>query len=327
MDVGFFDSAVANLLSAPVLAFILGILAVSVKSNLQLPSSAMKMLSVYLLLAIGIKGGVAVRGAELTELAVAITATLAVGLVTPFVAYALLRTTTRLSSPDRGVIAAHYGSTSLVTFTAAYVYLQSISIVVPGYTATMLTVLEIPGLIVGLVLAHRGLAASDHATLPATIRDVITGKSIVLLVGGLVIGYALGESGFEPIAPVFRDAFAGILVFFLLGLGLQVGTQLRTVRSAGLGLVVFAVVFPAFIGIAAVTFGHLIGLPIGGSIILGVLAASASYIAAPAAVKFSLPQANLSIALTAALGITFPFNLIFGIPLFTWFALLISGSG
>lgn len=312
------DSALTNLLSPPVLAFALGVLAATVKSDLRVPDAMMRALSLYLLLAIGLKGGVALRGETAAAVIGPVAAALALGIVIPAAAYGALRLMTQLNRVDRGAIAAHYGSTSLVTFTAALVFLESATIAVPGYAATLLAVLEIPGILVGILLARRHLAKT--VGWGATFHEVLTGKSVLLLVGGLAIGVIAGPTGYAPIAPVFTDGFRGVLVLFLLALGLEVGHRLGTIRDGGWGLVVFAVLFPLAAGGLGVATGSLIGMGVGGAAIFGVLCASASYIAAPAAVRIALPDANLALSLTASIGITFPINLALGIPLLTWFA-------
>lgn len=308
-----FSLAASTLLSAPVLAFLLGALAVAVRSDLKIPEPLTAGLSLYLLLAIGLKGGVALRSTDPAELVLPLLLGLALGVLIPVAAFALLRVLTPYGPLDRGAIAAHYGSTSLVTFTAAVVALGSLGIAVPGYAATLLTALEIPGIIVGLMLARRG--AGGSSSWRSTAHELITGSSIVLLVGGLAIGAVIGADGFEPIAPLFTDAFRGVLVLFLLALGIQAAQRLGALRHGGAGLVGFAIVFPLVIVSAVTALGALVGLGVGGAVVLGILCASASYIAAPAAVRLALPEANLALPLTASLSVTFPVNLLVGIPL------------
>lgn len=317
------ETAVTNLTSPMVLAFALGVVAVLLRSTLRIPDALSQALSMFLLLAIGLKGGVALRGSDLGELGGAVAAALGLGFVLPVLAFLGLRLLTRLDTVNRGAVAAHYGSTSLVTFTAALLFLQSSGIEVPGTAATMLAILEVPGIVVAIYLAQRG--QSTHSSSWAALHEILVSKSIVLLLGGLVIGWLTGPAGYEPIAPFFSTLFPGVLTIFLLSLGLDVGSRLGSIRHAGPGLAVFAVVFPLLAGALGVGVGALIGLGVGGAAILGVLCASASYIAAPAAVRMSLPEANLSIALTASLGMTFPFNLILGIPLLTWLAERLAG--
>lgn len=302
----------STLLSAPVLAFVLGALAVAFCSPLRLPEQLSAALSIYLLLAIGLKGGVALRSSDLGDLVLPLALGLALGILIPLAAFGILRLVTPYGAIDRGAIAAHYGSTSLVTFTAAVVALTALDIEVPAYAATLLTALEIPGIVVGLLLARRGAGAMRWR---ATIRELVTGTSILLLVGGLLIGAIIGPDGFTPIAPVFTDAFRGVLVLFLLGLGITAAQQIRALRQGAVGLVGFAIFYPLVVVSAITALGALVGLGVGGAVVLGILCASASYIAAPAAVKVALPEASLALPLTASLSVTFPINLAVGIPL------------
>ncbi len=317
------DALLDNIVSAPVLAFVLGLLAVAVRSDLRLPEALTQSLSLYLLLAIGFKGGVALRGEAVGDVLGPVALALALGAVVPLAAYNALRWMSRLGPVDRGAVAAHYGSTSLVTFTAAIVFLESAGTAVPGYAATLLTVLEVPGIIVGLLLANRH--AARHVGWAGAVHEVLAGKSIVLLVGGLFIGWAVGAKGFAVVEPVFGDPFRGVLVLFLLGLGLEAGARLRSARTAGVGLLLFAILFPLAAGALGVLAGAAIGMPEGGAAVLGVLCASASYIAAPAAVRYSLPEANSAIPLLASLGVTFPVNLVVGIPLLAQLAAHVAG--
>jgi len=223
-------------------------------------------------------------------------------------------------------MAAHYGSTSLVTFTAAIVFLESLDIAFEGFMPTLLTVLEIPGIIVGLLLAGRYLSRNESSSQQdGWIREIIFGKSILLLGGGLIIGFLTGTQGYERVEPFFGSLFTGVLALFLLELGVLAGRRIGSVREAGIGLIAFATVFPLFAGTLGIIGGYIAGLSVGGAMILGVLCASASYIAAPAAVRLALPTANPGITLTASLGITFPFNLILGIPIYLFIAQSLEG--
>lgn len=304
--------AVTNLTSPPVLAFVLGLIAVVLRTDLRLPDAVYQATSIYLLLAIGIKGGVALRESSAGEVALPILVTVLLGVAIPVAAFALLRWWTPLGRIDRGAMAAHYGSTSLVTFTAALVFLEASAIAFEGYVATLLTILEVPGIVVGLLLAQgaRGQRFGE------SLREVVFGRSVLLLVGGLVIGFLTGTVGYARVEPFFGGIFIGVLTLFLLDLGMLTGRQLAAVRKAGPGLVAFALVFPVLAGSAGVIGGSVAGMSVGGAMVLGVLCASASYIAAPAAVRLALPEATPSITLVSSLGITFPFNLIVGIPLY-----------
>lgn len=317
--------ALVNLTSPPVLAFVLGVIAVSIKSDLRLPDAVYQALSIYLLLGIGIKGGVSLSEVTWSAIALPLLATLALGLVIPVLAFGILGAVTRLDTVNKGALAAHYGSTSLVTFTAALVFLDTLRVPYEGFVTTLLATMEVPGILVGLVLATRGV--NRDFSWGDSIRELLTSKSIVLLVGGLVLGVLTGANGYQGIDVFFSGLFPGILTLFLLELGIVAGRRLRDVGEGGLGLIGFGVAFPVIAGVLGVVAGALAGLSAGGAMVLGVLSASASYIAAPAAVRLALPEASPGVYLTAALGITFPFNLIAGIPLLYTVSNLLSDWG
>jgi hypothetical protein len=312
--VGALDLAVANLTSAPVLAFAVGVLATLLRADIRLPDPVYQAISMYLLLGIGIKGGVGLREASLGAVALPALATLLLGLTVPVVAFGLLRLLTRLGPIDRAAVAAHYGSTSLVTFTAALLFVEAAGEPVEGFMATLLALLEVPGIVVALMIASR---YRDSVGWGEALREVLTGRSIVLLIAGLLIGVGTGAAGYEKVEPFFGAIFSGVLTLFLLEMGVVAGRRIGDVRRAGVGLVVFAVVMPLLGGVAGVLAGQATGLSVGGAAVLGVLVASASYIAAPAAVRLALPEANPGVYLGASLGVTFPFNLVVGIPLLT----------
>lgn len=303
-----------SLASVPVLAFVLGVVGALLRADLRLPDAVYQATSIYLLLAIGIKGGVALRESDVLAVAAPAGMTILLGVVIPLLAFGILRFLTRLSTTDRGAMAAHYGSTSLVTFTAALVFLDSLGVSYEGYVTTLLAIMEIPGILVGLLLA--GSAARYAGKLGESVREILTGRSILLLAGGLVIGFITGPDGFARVEPFFGAPFTGVLALFLLEMGVLAGRRLGDVKRAGAGLIIFALAFPVLAGALGVLGGTVAGLSPGGAMVLGVLSASASYIAAPAAVRLALPQANPGITLTSSLGITFPFNLIVGIPLY-----------
>jgi hypothetical protein len=282
---------------------------------------------------------VALRASEPADVLLPIVVAIALGIVIPIAVFLVLKWVTRLNAIDRGAMAAHYGSTSLVTFTAALVFLDALDVSYEGFMPTLLTVLEIPGIVVGLLLAKR-YASTRSRVEDATsrdqvsrdsvsrdsvsrdsvsrdlIREVVLGKSVLILFGGLVIGFLTGVQGYEQVEPFFGGLFTGVLALFLLEMGVLAGRRLSDIRTAGPGLIIFAIVFPVFAGTLGIISGYLAGLSMGGAMILGVLCASASYIAAPAAVRLALPEANPGITLTSSLGITFPFNLIVGIPIY-----------
>jgi hypothetical protein len=275
----------------------------------------------YLLLAIGLKGGVALSSTPASEVWLPILVSVFVGGLIPVVVFFSLKVLTPLDKINRGAIAAHYGSTSLVTFTAGLVFLESSGLKVEGYMPSLLAVMEVPGIIIGILLAKKGVA---KGSLSGALNEVFTSKSVVLLLGGIVIGLATGPAGYSKVEPFFGGIFSGMLAIFLLQLGIQAGRSLQEVRTAGFGLLGFAAVFPLLAGMAGVWLAQSIDISQGGSVVFGLLCASASYIAAPAAVRLSLPEAKPGLYITTSLGITFPINLFIGIPLLTWFSGLLS---
>ena len=313
--------AEANLTSVGVLGFIFGFAASRVKSDVRVPDAIYQFLSIYLLFGIGLKGGHSLKSTPLADLVVPALATLACGVVIPLLAFGILKGARGLNNIDRGSIAAHYGSTSLVTFSAAILFLESNSIFVEGFAPALLTIMEIPGLIVGIFLASRSL--TTKVGWAETMREVLLGKTVLLLIGGLAIGFITSNQGYEKVSPFFVDLLSGFLVLFLIHLGYLAGSSFAEIKSVGRPLVFFAVLFPILSGAIGVSAGSLIGLSVGGATMLGVLSASASYIAAPAAVSVALPQASKTIALMSSIGITFPFNLILGIPIYYRFAELL----
>lgn len=305
----------ANLLSPVVLAFALGIVATRLKSDLRFPDELYQALSIYLLLAIGLKGGAALARTPLAEIWAPALVTLGIGCAVPLWSYAITRRIGRMSVADAAAIAAHYGSVSMVTFIAALSFMQVVGVPVEGFLPTLVALLEVPAIAIALVIA-RMRSAETPGRLGEVLHEVLAGKSILLLVGGLAIGAASGEAGLAKVAPFFVDPFQGALTLFLLEMGMVAARRFRDLRTAGVFLLSFALVMPVVHGFLGVWLGQLAGLSMGGATVLGVMSASASYIAAPAAVRIALPEANPGYYLTAALAVTFPFNLTVGIPLY-----------
>jgi hypothetical protein len=308
------DLARTNLLSPVVLAFVLGVVATLVKSDLEIPEPLVQGLSIYLLLAIGIKGGAALSEARLAEVAWPAVATLALGIAIPLACYVVLRRVRRMSASDSGAIAAAFGSVSVVTFIAANTLAQQRGTPPEGFMPALVAILEVPGILVALGLA----ASAEQRKEPwgTVLREMLFGQSIVCLMGGLVIGWVSGQPGLDEVAGFFVTPFKGALVLFLLELGMVAAKRLRDLRAAGPFLVGFGLVAAPVFGIAGVFAGQLTGLSPAGAAVMGAMAGSASYIAAPAAVRAGLPDANPAYYLPLALGVVFPFNLTVGIPLY-----------
>jgi len=306
--------AQANLTSVGVLTFIFGFLAARIKSDVRVPDAIYAFLSIYLLFGIGLKGGHSLKTSSVSELATPALTTIACGILIPLLAFLTLKLIKVLNDVDRGSIAAHYGSTSLVTFSAGLLFLESNNVFVEGYAPALLTLLEIPGLIVGIFLASRSLTTKVRWS--STLKEVLLGKTVLLLTGGLAIGLITSNEGYMKVSPFFVDLLNGLLVLFLLHLGYLAGSNFSGIRKVGAPLAAFGIFFPLLSGLIGVTAGSLIGMSVGGATMLGILAASASYIAAPAAVSVALPTASPTLALMSSIGITFPFNLILGIPIY-----------
>jgi hypothetical protein len=318
--------AVANLTSIPVLVFLGAIIAARVKTDVRLPDAVYQGITIFLLLGIGLKGGHALKATEGASFVLPALIALALGVAIPLLAFALLSVTKRFSQADRGSLAAHYGSTSLVTFSAGLVMLESLSFTAEPFVAALLAVMEIPGIIVGVYLGTRGSKEkAEPSRVGSSLHEVLLGKTVLLLVFGLLIGWIAPESSYTKVEPFFTELQPGVLVLFLLQLGFIVGSRLESVREAGLWLPLFALLMPVLTGSLGAILGIVAGMSVGGATMLAILCASASYIAAPAAVGIALPSANLSLSLTASLGITFPFNLIVGLPLYLLIAQTAAG--
>ena len=308
------DIILANLLSPIILAFVLGIVASLVKSDLEFPRPLYDALSIYLLLAIGLKGGVELSVTPLAEFAGPAVVTLVLGVLTPITAYNVLRRLGRLDRVNRAALAAHYGSVSAVTFIVAIAFGTLAGYEAEGFMPALVAILEVPAIVVALMIAYT--RSKRAGSWQAALHEVTTGRSVILLVGGLLIGLAAGREGMEGVAPFFVGGFKGALTLFLLEMGLVTARRLRDLKEVGLFLVGFGIVVPILHGALGVWAGGWAGLSVGGAAVLGAMVSSASYIAAPAAVRIALPEANPTFYLTAALGITFPFNLTLGIPLY-----------
>jgi uncharacterized protein len=287
---------VDTLTSPVILFFVLGFVAALAKSDLSIPEAFAKAMSIYLMAAIGLKGGVEVASSGITPDLVA-----------------LLTRFGKLSRIDAGAVAAHYGSVSVVTFVTAKEILTGQGLSPAGYMVAVLALMETPAIISGLMLARRGSANGNGGT---PWHEVLTNASVMLLVGAFIIGMIAGKDGFAPVKPLFDTGFRGVLCLFLLDMGLIAARRLIQSRKITVRLVSLALLIPILNGTIGSVIGTLIGLDVASAAALGILAASASYIAVPAAMRLALPEADPGIYLSMSLGITFPFNIIFGISLF-----------
>jgi hypothetical protein len=312
----------ANLLSPIVLFFVLGLAAAIARSDLNIPEPFAKALSLYLMLAIGFKGGAEVARAGLdSALLMLILAGIALSFVIPAIAFSILRVASPLPRIDAAAVAAHYGSISIVTFIAASEFLQSQAIAFEGYLVAVAAAMEAPAILTGIWLAQRGRKANSDTQgrerrMPS-MREILFNGSIVMLVGAFIIGWITGDEGLETMAPFVVDPFKGVLALFLLDMGLIAGRGLRSsLRMMGLRTILFGIYMPLISAVIATGVVMLLDLSTGSGALLITLAASASYIAVPAAMRIALPKAKPAIYATMSLGITFPFNLAIGIPLY-----------
>ena len=313
------DAIQANLLSPAVLFFALGLIAALTKSDLKFPEPLYVGLTIYLLVAIGFKGGVAIAEAGIAKVWLPALAAMALGALIPLWTYPLLRFGGKLSAVDAAAIAAHYGSVSAVTFIAATNYLKAINQPFESYATAFLAVMESPAILVGVVLgklATKQAGEKSGASIKTAMHEALFGRSIFLLGGSLIVGSLCGESGMAKVEAFFVTPFQGVLALFLLEMGLVAGRRLGDLKKVGPFLLGFGIVVPLINGALGVYLGKLTGLELGGATLLGVLSASASYIAAPAAIRMSLPDANPTLYLTSSLAITFPFNITLGIPIY-----------
>lgn len=307
----------------PIVAFfLLGLLARAIRSDLRMPEALYEALSIYLLLAIGLKGGMALAAQWRPELLLQSFAVMLLGAALALIAFFLLRSAVRLSVADAGSVAAHYGSVSVVTYAVGLNAMRSRGFEPEGVLALFLALMEVPGILVGVMMVklvrHETAASSTHggAHWSAALAEALRGKSIVLLMGGIAIGAVFGATALKPISPLFEGLFKGALALFLLELGLITASKWPDIKAAGWRLVAFAIAFPMLAGSIGAGLGLALGLTVPGAALLATLAASASYIAAPAATRVAIPEANPALGIAAALGVTFTFNVTIGIPLY-----------
>jgi hypothetical protein len=319
------DLLITNLLSPIVLAFVLGIVAGLIKSELELPDAVLKLLSIYLLLSIGLKGGVELAKTSFAEVGALIGVAVALTIAIPLAAFVVLRRLARFDAANAAAVAAHYGSVSSVTFLAAMSFANAMGDQAPGYMTAVVAIMEW-AVIVALVLGRWSMGRAEGAMdLRGLAVETLRGRGVLLLTGGMVIGLLISDNGWNQIAPVYDDLFRGLLMIFLLEMGMSAARQLRSFAQVGAFMTTFAILMPIVNGAIGVALGALIGLGVGGSFVLGAVCASASYIDAPAACRAALPQANPGIYLTASLGVTFPFNMLAGLPLYWQLASWLAG--
>ncbi|REL28963.1 sodium-dependent bicarbonate transport family permease [Thalassotalea euphylliae] len=300
------------IVDAVVAFFILGIVCQLLGAKMAFPDGLYKALSMFLMIAIGLKGGLALQAHVDPSLLTMSIAVIAFGLVLPLVAYPLLRYFGQLDKINAGAVAAHYGSVSVATYAVAVALLEANNISYEAYFPLFVVLLEMPAIIIGLMLAKGNLKVVNGEFIK---KELVANPSILLMLGGLAIGY-VGGTSVEKLSPFFIELFSGVLALFLLKMGIIAAEQLTALKKNSLFLVSFAILMPMIGGLAGTGLGLSMGLSAGGVALMAVLGASASYIAVPAAMKQSLPEANAGMSITASLGITFPFNVLIGVPFF-----------
>jgi hypothetical protein len=301
------------------LGFVAGIL----RSALRLPGQIYEFISFLLLISIGLKGGIELAKQSLVSLLPDMVAVIFMGALLTLIAFPVLFFLGKFKKADAASIAAHYGSVSVGTFAVAVAYYGTQKVFYEEHMPLLLVLLEIPAILVGIILA-KGLTKNTKWSV--IYHEVFLGKGIVLLVGGLVIGWIAGPEGVTSIEPLFFDLFKGVLAIFLLEMGLIAASQVGSLKEHGTFLIAFGILMPLFSAVIGSVFGLALGLSVGGIGMLATLAASASYIAVPAAMRISVPEANPTLSLTASLGITFSFNVIFGIPIYLKLAEFLHGA-
>mgnify|MGYP001241434403 CR=1 FL=1 len=318
------DLLLANLLQPIVLAFVLGAIAGFVKSELELPEAVIKLLAIYLLFSLGLTGGRELAKAELGDVLPLLAATVLMTLAIPSLAYLVTRRLAGFDISNAAAIAAHYGSVSTATFFASVAFAKAMGTPSEGYMAAMVALMEF-GVIYSLVIARVAMGrqqqgAGGGVQLGELVASVIRGRGILLLLGGMTIGGLATDGQWQQIQPFYEGLFRGMLMLFLLEMGITAARQAGAFRQVGLFMAGFGVLMPVFNGLVGVALGTWVGLGVGGAFVFGAICASASFIDAPAACRAALPAASPGIYLTASLAVTLPFNLLVGIPLYYRFA-------
>jgi hypothetical protein len=319
------DLLITNLLQPIVLAFLLGAIAGFVKSELELPEAVIKLLAIYLLFSLGITGGRELAKAEMGAVLPLIGVTLFMTFAIPSVVYLVTRRLGGFDISNAAALAAHYGSVSTATFFASMAFATAMSTPAEGYMAAMVALMEF-GVIYSLAIARVAMGrAGGGVHVGELFMSVIRGRGILLLLGGMTIGYLATDNQWKQIQPFYEGLFRGMLMLFLLEMGITAARQIKAFRAVGPFMLGFGIVMPVVNGLVGVTLGHAVGLGVGGAFVFGAICASASFIDAPAACRASLPEANPGIYLTSSLGVTLPFNLLVGLPLYYQYAKWITG--
>ena len=325
----------SNLLTPIVLFFLFGIIAARIKSDLKMPEAISEFLPIYLLAAIGLHGGIEMRKTGFEEMLIPMLVAIGLSLLFTLNHYQILRRLGKFNIFDSYALASTYGAVGAVTFSVGLSFLKNQGVSSEGYLAAILAVLEPVAFILAIFLTNMAVSKqirtkkqsiSDDeeldigmkqtkTKLSQVLKESITGKAIVILLGSIVIGYIIGKEGFEPISIVFDELFTGAIVIFMIEMGIIAGQRLEDIKKVGIFLTAFSVIIPTINGIIGVLVSTALGLSLGGAVMFGLLLASASFIAAPAVLRHAIPQANPSLYITSALGITFPYNIIVLLPI------------
>lgn len=314
----FYDLLLQNILTPPILFFSLGVMAGLIKSDLNVPESISRYLSLYLMMAIGFKGGAALASNASYDPAILMTAAagVAFGFLQPVLGFFLLRHTTRIDRATAAAVSAHYGSVSMVTFVTAVSFLNLNEIAFAGYIVAVLALMEAPAIVSGLLLAKGLDARCIGAERKRLVADVLTNGAIVLLIGSFLIGWVTGEKGLASVEAFLISPFQGVLCLFLLDMGLLAARSLPLAKGFSLSLAAFAIYMPLLSAGMGIAISYCIGLDAGTGFLFTTLCASASYIAVPAAMRLALPEAQPSVYVPMSLALTFPFNITLGIPVY-----------
>lgn len=312
---------ITQITTPQILFFVVGMLAALVKSDLKIPEAMSTAMILFLLTAIGLKGGIGLSNVSLTEALLPALAAVVLGISIVLAGYFVLRRL-KFDPANAGSIAGHYGAVSAVTMVMGFTYLDRIGAEYESFIPALYPFMDSFAIITAIVLTRSMLARTQNdspdmrVSVLSLLVDSIRGKSVLVLIAALVIGYSSGEAGTEQIMPFFGDMFRGILCLFMLDMGLVAAGRLHEWRVVGARLVVYALTMPLVHAMAGVLLGLAAGLSVGGATMLAVFAASASYVSAPAAMRSAIPEANPSLSLTASVALTFPFNIVFGIPIY-----------
>jgi uncharacterized protein len=314
------DILLTNLMSPIVLAFVLGVTAGFIRSELELPDAVLKLISIYLLFSIGLTGGRELAKADLADITALLGVTILLTVAIPVITYSIARRIGGFDISNAAAVAAHYGSVSSVTFFAAVAFARAMNTPSEGYMTAVVALMEW-GVIISLMLARWSVGRENGgASIGKLVADTLRGRGILLLTGGMIIGALATDGQWNQISPFYEGMFRGFLMLFLLEMGMTAARQIKGFAAVGKFMTAFAVISPIVWGLIGVTLGWMADLSLGGAFVLGAVCASSSYIDAPAACRAALPDANPGIYLTASLGVTFPFNLLIGLPLYYQYA-------